>query len=121
VTPWTPELPASLLALMLLVIAALVFLARPYALLLLALLTVVIRPGDWSIAGIRLDPLDLCFFGVAASAIVKPGSVPSFRRVPYLWLWFALGVLVSIAYLVAPMNARYLTDPARIAYQLYRY
>jgi len=36
-------------------------------------------------------------------------------------MWFALGLLACAAYVAAEQNQKYITDPVRLAYQLYRY
>ncbi|MFQ5668691.1 MAG: O-antigen ligase family protein, partial [Candidatus Binatia bacterium] len=55
--------------------------------------------------------------GVAAAVIVW-----ALRwRLPYMKTWLLLGLLVSLAYLYAPLDRAYLTSPVAPASQLYRY
>lgn len=83
----------------------------------------VMLPGSWYVGGVWLDPTDLVFAGIGLAFLVRRQErLAAFKhRVPYLGVWVALGIVASIAYLSAPINSPYLTDPFRIAYQLYRY
>ena len=126
-------LPFGLLFVCIPVTLALAIWAPPCVLLLGALVTVA-YPGEWQVAGVHLDINDLLFAGMVL-ALLRPrlaAGVPR-RRVPYLVLWLALGVLQSLAYYVAPINQEhlnqssyavhhdYLIATAGIAYQIYRY
>lgn len=91
-------------------------------LLLIDLCLVALR-GEWQIAGILFDPSDLAFAALALGLLFRTRRVESEgeRIVTYLPLWVILTLLLSTAYLVAPINRDYLTDPVRVVYQLYRY
>lgn len=116
--------PTSMLALM--GVAAIVLgLRAPLYYLFLAGFLVVAFPYDyeWHVAGIQFDPLDVTFGGLAFGMLARPRERQAMlqRPIPYRGTWVALMVLVSFAYLVAPVNADYLGNPIGVVYQLYRY
>ena len=104
---------------------ALLFTSRVdfFALLLLDLACTVIIPGDWWLGGLMMNPSDLILF--ATGFLFLAGHWPDggvrMRDVPLLRTWLLLGLLLSISYVLSPFNADRLTDPIRVAYQLYRY
>jgi len=119
--PSVDFLPFGLLAIVAPIVLVLALGYPPHFLLLLDLVLVVVS-GDWSL-GLRVDVTDLVFLGLVIALLArrgKRGTIASLRP-PYMRLWVLLGVLSSIAYLLAPTSQEYLTDPARIAYQVYRY
>jgi O-antigen ligase len=120
VPPVEQELSLFLLAMLLPLIAVVTLYARPHALLVAGLLCVVLPQSDWIIANTRIDPRDLILVALVVAVLLRPRPM-SFRSVPYIGLWVVLGILTSIAYVHAPINQPNLTDPARIAYQIYRY
>lgn len=83
----------------------------------------VFQQHSWSVAGIKLNITDLSFFliflGILLRGRLKKDTKP--LLIPYLPLWIALAVILCLAYLLAPQNQKYFTDPVRITYQLYRY
>lgn len=91
--------------------------------LLCADLVLSVIDERWDLGGVWVDPTDLTLAALVLCLAVRPAVRQRLRRfpVPYLWLWVTLGVLASIAYLSAPQNQQYLTDPVRFVYQLYRY
>jgi O-antigen ligase len=98
------------------------FTAPLYWLLAFNVLLVVTAPGTWDMAGIFFDPEDLVYMAVILKVVFAardPGTAR--QRIPYLPLWLLLVGVFSISYLLAPSSQQYLTDPVRIAYQLYRY
>jgi O-antigen ligase len=96
---------------------------HPYTLLLAAIFTGALPNGAWSIAGVKLDPEDIVYAGLlfAIVGLGKGRGGGPWHRIPYFYTWLALGIWMSCAYLLAPVNQQYLTDPVRIVYQLYRY
>ncbi|HXQ21246.1 MAG TPA: O-antigen ligase family protein [Candidatus Acidoferrales bacterium] len=126
-------LPFGLLFVCIPVTLALALWAPPCVLLFLALITVA-YPGEWQLAGVHLDINDLLLAGMVVGLLrprIATAAPP--RRVPYLVLWLALGVLRSVAYYLAPVNQAhlnqssyainqdYLVAVAGIGYQIYRY
>jgi O-antigen ligase len=110
-----------LLVIVLPVLVGLVVTRRIWELLALDLL---LANFTWEFElGARVDFTDLLFVGLAVAWVVRGRAAkPSDRlRVPFLGLWILLGVWASLAYLQAPVNQFNLTDPVRIAYQIYRY
>ena len=98
-------------------------LVYPLYYLMLFDFVLVFQQKSWSVGGIRLNVTDLAyifiFLGILLRGRVKKGSKP--LLIPYLPLWITLVVILSLAYLLAPQNQKYFTDPIRILYQLYRY
>jgi O-antigen ligase/polysaccharide polymerase Wzy-like membrane protein len=77
--------------------------------------------GGWEVAGIRFDPSDLALGGLAVALALRTRRRRDAEPLPGIRLWALLVLLVSLAFLQAPGNQQYLTDPVRILYQLYRY
>lgn len=92
---------------------------QPYYLLLFDLAAIRYN-RHWSLSGIRFDVNDIAL-GCLFCALMIKGRGQERRPVPYFWIWFALGVCMSVSYVLAEDNARSLTSPARVVYQLYRY
>jgi len=80
-------------------------------------------PADAAAAfgGVRFDLTDLVFVGILIAYAFRGERLLALGEVSLLRLWFLLGVLLSLSYLMAPSNQVHLTEPHRIAYQLYRY
>ncbi len=117
------ELTTTWLVLLLPLLAVMVVTVRPYVLALLGITLVFIPVGDWQFGGVRVDATDLVLLAVLAASLLRrfgPATIPGSAR-PYLTLWVAMGVMTSIAYMMAPINQEHLTDPLRSGYQLYRY
>lgn len=118
----TLPLPLPLLGPVAALVLALALFA-PLHLLLLIDPLLVVGWGDWELAGIRFDPSDVVLAGLAAGLALRG----RWRRregdgdLPAIGLWALLGGLISAAFLAAPGNQPYLTDPVRALYQLYRY
>lgn len=111
-------LPAWLFPIVAAVVAALTRRGAPTHLLVLDLIFVLL-PGGWVVAGIMVNPTDLVFAGIITIFLRR--GVKWQAEVPMYRLWILLGVLQSLAYVHAPQNHEYLTDPLRAVYQLYRY
>jgi hypothetical protein len=94
-------------------------LALPPRLLLLGHLGIGAIQGYWSVMDVRFDATDLLFLSMGISLLRRGGL--SGGRVPFLRVWLALGLLLSCAYVAAPESQAYLTSPAALAYQLYKY
>jgi hypothetical protein len=112
---------AGLFAVVAAVIATLAV-SAPLHLVFLLGLPLAIRPLQWEFSGVRADSADLLLLGLALAIVVR--QVRTYgpdARVRYFRLWLFLGLILCVAYLHAPLNQAYLTDPARGAYQLYRY
>ncbi len=79
--------------------------------------------GFWTLAGIRIDPSDviLACLALAMVARVRFSPFEVAKKLPYLFPWLALGVFTTLSYVYSPWNEDNLTDPVRIAYQVYRY
>ncbi len=115
-------LPWSVLAIVAPIVAFVALRMHPYALLLLDFPSIVFGAGDWQIAGVRLDPTDLILLSIFAIALLRPPPDATRAKLrPMFKIWVVLGVCMSIAYMSAPINQPGLSDPVRIAYQLYRY
>ena len=110
-------LPGWLLLIVGAVVVALTLRSQPHRLLILDLI-LVLFPGGWTVAGILVNPTDIVFVGIAVMLLRRRDWK---AEVPLLRLWILLGVLQSLAYVHAPHNHQYLTDPLRATYQLYRY
>jgi hypothetical protein len=107
-----------------LVIVVLIYLTinKPfYYLLIFDLLLVGITPGNWQLGSMLFDGSDLVMACIVLSLMIRGRPAGGPPKIPYLGLWILLGVMLSLSYIVSPLNAEYMTDPARIAYQLYRY
>ena len=76
--------------------------------------------ATWSVGGVLVDSLDVVLAVLVLVLLLRRRRLP-YARIPYFGLWCALGAVTSIAYVFAPINDEYLTDPVRMAYQLYRY
>jgi hypothetical protein len=91
--------------------------------MLLLQLQFVALPGQWEVAGVKFGPSDLLLAGIAVALYRarRKGGAELRHRIPYFKIWLLLGIVLSISYLVVPVNRGNLTDPVRIVYQLYRY
>jgi len=115
-----PKIVIFLIALI--VIAVIVLRKRdPYALLIAMVALEGIFQADISAGGIRVDTMDVCLLGFFYLYRIKRHAFVPMRVLPGIYLWGLLGILVSIAYCLAPVNQPHLSDPLRIVYQLYRY
>ncbi len=114
------QLPIAWLLLLAPLIVGLAFRAPLYVLLIVDIALTTFLPGDWQVGGLKVDSTDMAYVAIAAALIAGRARLPKFR-IPYLGLWIAFGVLVSLAYLQAPGNQEYLTDPVRAVYQVVRY
>lgn len=92
-----------------------------HGVLWLDLLTVNLSPGYWELGPVRFDLTDLAMGFLIVGLIARRVQWRSIAQIPHLHLWFALGVLISAAYLVSPINQRHLDAPHEVAYQLFRY
>ncbi len=80
-------------------------------------------PDQWRVGGVWVDAEDLVLGGLLLALLLRgrrAAGAPPLRR-SFLFPWLALGLLLCVAYLTAPPNNLYLTDPVRVGYQLYRY
>lgn len=112
---------SSLLAPVLVLAAGLALaLAAPLYSLLIADLLLGTWPVGWEVGGVLLDPADLVLVSLLLGLVLR-GRLSWPLQVPYLRLWLLLGVALSAAYVTSPLSQEYLTNPVRIAYQLYRY
>jgi O-antigen ligase len=103
-----------------LVVAGLAVRAEP--LTLLAASPVLAPFSDqWQLGGVWVDSSDLVLAALAVVLVLRPAAFRSRKRVPGFGTWFALGLLACAAYVAAEQNQKYITDPVRLAYQLYRY
>ncbi len=105
-------------------VALVLSLAYPLYSLLVFDFVLVFQQGSWNLAGINLNLTDLAYLGIALGLLLRGRFVRGNdgpHQIPYLGWWFTLAAILSLAYLVAPQNQQYFTDPVRIAYQLYRY
>lgn len=91
--------------------------------LLLFDLTLVPVLGFWVIGGIRFDPGDLVFGCIVVGLLTRVSLSPFeiARKTPYFLAWLLLGTFMTLSYVNSPVNAHNLTDPVRVAYQVYRY
>ena len=117
-------IPMWLLLVAVMVFAHTTLRRRPYATLIATLLFLPF-PGEWGLP-IRLDPLDLALgaffvwrFVLSRDDQKEAASEPS--KLPLRLTWVLTGLLMTTAYLTAPFNQQFLTDPVRIGYQIYRY
>jgi len=97
--------------------------AAPLYVILAGDVIVSIFPWVWQPGGTWVDLRDVVFAALALGLILRwiraRDAVPRF--IPHLWLWITYGLLGSMTYLTLPENQSYLTGPAAVAYQLYRY
>jgi len=94
----------------------------PFYVLLCWTLLLSYFQGFWSMGGIRFDINDIMIGCVIFSLLLRGRPMKrESKKIPYLVPWLLLGMLLSVAYLLAPQNQDNLTDPFRIGYQLYRY
>ena len=78
--------------------------------------------GGWVLGTLRLGPNDLMVFLIfAAIALRGHTQARKLAKLDLILPWFILGVLLSISYVVAPINQRTLTDPVRYVYQVFVY
>ena len=103
-----------------LVVAGLAVRAEPLTLLAAS---PVLAPfsDEWQLGGVWVDSSDLVFAALAVVLVLRPAAFRPRTRVPGFRTWFALGLLACAAYVTAEQNQQYITDPVRLAYQLYRY
>ena len=78
--------------------------------------------GTWVLGTLRVTPNDLTVLLILAAILLR-GRLPlrKLLSLDLIWPWLALGVLLSISYVVAPINQRTLTDPFRYVYQVATY
>lgn len=78
-------------------------------------------PQEREIAGMKLDVSDLMLFTIAGGCLLSLRFAAPLRNrvVPRFSLWVVLGGLITISYMVTQGES--MTDPARAAYQIYRY
>lgn len=78
--------------------------------------------GTWVLGTLRLSPNDLMVLLIFAAILLRsPIPARKLARLDLIWPWLALGILLSISYVVAPINQRTLTDPIRYVYQVATY
>ncbi len=117
----------TLLSMPLLAVFAVVALSlagvAPLYYLVLFDLTLIPILDHWVLGGIRADPTDLVFACLALAMVLRARFSPTAvaKRLPNLVPWLTLGIFMSLSYVYSPINAHNLTDPVRIAYQIYRY
>jgi len=106
-----------------LVVFGWIVLALPMHYLVLADLQTVIFKDFWNLGGVRTDPTDFMIGALAVALLLRgrPKDTGSRLGMPFPLAFFLLGLWLSISYVSVPVNQPNLTDPARIAYQLYRY
>lgn len=77
----------------------------------------------WEFGGVFVDSTDMAFLLLGLSLAVRgmPPGTSLRASVPRLGVWCALALLLAAAYAASPDGQVHMTDPARIAYQLYRY
>jgi O-antigen ligase len=76
---------------------------------------------QWELGGVLVDSSDLVLAALAIVLVLRPAAFRPRIRVPGFGTWFALGLLACAAYVAAEQNQKNITDPVRLAYQLYRY
>lgn len=78
--------------------------------------------GTWVLGTLRITPSDLMVVLMFAAMLLR-GRFPARKllRLDLIWPWLVLGLLLSISYVVAPINQRTLTDPIRYLYQVATY
>lgn len=93
-----------------------------HALLACGLLVEVLQIES-KVGVMRIDPTDVLLAALLAGLVIRGragrAADPLLRR--SFRLWFLLGFLLCVSYLLAPVNQSELTDPMRIGYQLIRY
>lgn len=78
--------------------------------------------GTWVLGTLRLSPNDLMVVLIFAAILLRsPIPARKLAKLDLIWPWLALAVLLSISYVVAPINQRTLTDPIRYLYQVATY
>lgn len=79
--------------------------------------------GTRSVGGMLLDSVDVALALIVVSMAVRglPRDASMRKAVPHLVVWVGLAALLAAAYAVSPDGRPHMTDPLRIAYQLYRY
>ena len=94
-----------------------------FGLLIVDLVATVMIRGDWWLGAVMMNPGDLILGAVAFLFLSGrwPEGDMRLRDVPLFKTWVLLGCLLSFSYLNSPYYSDRLTDPVRIAYQLYRY
>ena len=75
----------------------------------------------WETGGVYFDGTDLTFGLLGLSLLVYRLPRGALRNLPYLRWWVLLGVLLSLSYVLQPGAWPYITSPAALGYQLYRY
>lgn len=97
--------------------------AAPLHLVFLARYPLVMLKAGVSLGGVRVDPADLVLGLILLSLLLRrrPKAERERQSWPYMLPWIVLGLLLSAAYLAAPINQENLTSLPRTAYQLYRY
>jgi hypothetical protein len=103
--------------------AALVVLGAPSHWLLGLYFLSQLWQGTWSAGGVLLDSADVALALIVLSMAVRgvPRDASPRKTVPHLVVWLGLVALLAAAYAVSPDGRPHMTDPPRIAYQLYRY
>lgn len=106
-----------------LVILVAILAAFPLHYLILFDLQTFIFKDFWSLGGVRTDQTDLVIGFLVLALVVRgrPKDAGPKLKMPFVFAWLLLGTWWSISYLSVPVNQPNLTDPIRIAYQLYRY
>ena len=81
------------------------------------------RQDTWSAGGVLFDSLDATLAFLALALVVRglPPGASVRRPIPRIIPWTILMAFLSAAYATSPDGSPYMTDPVRIAYQLYRY
>jgi hypothetical protein len=92
---------------------------QPMRVVIAGALVASVFPGDWELAGVRVDLVDLGLAAIFLRFYLRRDAREG--HVPHFWLWLTFGTLASVAYLIASGAQGYLTSPAAIVYQLYRY
>ena len=115
-------LSKPLLAVTAVIALGLAGIAPLYSLILFDL-TLVPVLGFWVIGGIRFDPGDLVLGCIVLALLIRTSFSPFevAKKTPYFLAWLLLGTFMTLSYVNSPVNAHNLTDPVRIAYQVYRY
>lgn len=113
-------LPVGLLYLLAPLILCLAFVAPLYVVLLLDL-GLAIFPLQWRVSDVHVDLTDMTLLAVTLALLLRPRARPGWPGLRHRWLWLAYGALLSVAYVNAPINQEHLTDPIRVAYQLFHW
>ncbi len=98
-------------------------LLAPFHVLVAFDLALVFIVDYWELGGVSFDPTDVILFSLGLAIVARGRFSPRrlIAEIPYLLPWLALGTFTTLSYLYSPLNAENLTDPVRIAYQVYRY